>query len=83
MAKGLEDRDYVENYTLGFEELKERASQYPPEKAAEITGVPAAEFASSREYATTQPSAIREGVAWTRQASPKWQLRGARMAVDV
>ena len=59
-------RDLV-NATLGFEELKARAAQYPPEKVAKITGIPADDIRKlAREYATTQPSAIREGVALER-----------------
>lgn len=67
ISEGLYDADYVEKYTLGFEELKERAAQYPVERVAEITGVPAADIVKlAREYATTQPSAIRQGVALER-----------------
>ena len=63
----LVDHDYVERYTLGYDELKARAAQYPPERVAAITGVPADDIRKlAREYATTQPSAIREGVALER-----------------
>jgi anaerobic selenocysteine-containing dehydrogenase len=64
IAEGLVDYDYVEKYTLGFEELKARAAGYPPERVAQITGIPAADIQKlAREYATTQPAAIRQGVA--------------------
>jgi anaerobic selenocysteine-containing dehydrogenase len=64
IAEGLVDYDYVEKYTLGYEELKERAALYPPERVAEITGVPAEDIRKlAIEYATTPPAAIREGVA--------------------
>ena len=67
IAEDLVDHDYVEKYTLGFDELSERAAQYSPEKVAEITGIPAEDIRKlAREYATTQPSAIREGVALER-----------------
>jgi anaerobic selenocysteine-containing dehydrogenase len=67
IAEDLVDHDYVEKYTLGFDELKTRAAQYPPERVAEITGIPAEDIRKlAREYATTQPSAIREGVALER-----------------
>ena len=61
---GLVDDDYVARHTVGFEELAERLADYPPERVEEITGVPAADVeALAREYATTQPAAIRIGVA--------------------
>ncbi len=64
IAENLVDRDYVGKYTLGFEELKIRAAEFPPEKVEKITGVPAADIRTlAREYASAQPSAIRQGVA--------------------
>jgi len=54
------DRDYVERYTLGFAQLRERVRDYPPEKVAAITGLPASKIvALAREYAATRPAAIR------------------------
>ena len=41
LNEDLVDHDYVEKYTLGFDEIKQWASVYPPEKVAAITGVPA------------------------------------------
>lgn len=67
IADGLVDEDYVARYTLGFDALKARAAQYPPEIAAKITGLPAEEIIKlARLYAQTQPSAIRSGVALER-----------------
>ncbi|MDZ5460595.1 molybdopterin-containing oxidoreductase family protein [Azohydromonas lata] len=64
IAEDLVDHDYVEKYTLGYEQLKARAAEFPPERVAEITGIPVEDILKlSREYATTQPAAIREGVA--------------------
>ncbi len=67
IEEDLCDRDYVDNYTLGFEELAARARQRTPEWAADITGIAADEIrALARAYATTQPAAIRIGVALER-----------------
>ena len=45
-------------------------ADYPPERVAQITGVPAADIERlATEYATTQPAAIRVGVAVERHAS--------------
>ena len=64
VAEDLVDHDYVANYTLGFEELAARAAEFPPERVAKLTGIPAEDVRKlAREYATTQPSAIRQGVA--------------------
>ena len=64
IEEGLVDQDYVDNYTVGYPELAELAKQRTPEWAAEITGIPAEDIRKlAREYATTQPSAIRIGVA--------------------
>lgn len=64
IAEGLIDKDYIDNYTVGFDELAKRAKDYPPEKVARITGISADDVRKlAREYATTQPSVIRIGVA--------------------
>src|SRR5688572_15140175 len=38
-ADGVEDRDYLERYTLGADQLRQRVREYPPERAAAITGL--------------------------------------------
>jgi len=68
-AENLVDRDYVETYTVGYEELVERAKQFPPEKVARITGIPTDDIRKlAREYASTRPSVIRIGVAVERHS---------------
>ncbi len=57
---GLWDEDYVRRYTLGFDHLRERLEEWPPERAAAVTGIPAKRIeALARTYATTRPAAIR------------------------
>ena len=69
ITEGLVDKDYVEKYTVGYEELVERAKDYTPEKVAGITGIPAEDIRKlAREYATTRPSVIRIGVAVERHS---------------
>src|SRR5260370_13426620 len=58
--ENLYDDDYVARYTVGFEDLKARAHQYPPEKVAQWTGISADDIRKfAREYATQRPSVIR------------------------
>ena len=69
VREGLVDRDYVDRHTVGFAELAEHVSRYTPEFAAQETGVDAEVIRQlARDYATTQPSAIRIGVAIERSA---------------
>lgn len=58
--EGLHDAGYVADYTIGFDELAARVRSWPPERAAELCGVPASRIRDlAREYATTRPAAIR------------------------
>ena len=67
IEQGLVDKDYVEKYTIGFDELAERARERTPEWAEKITGVSADDIRKfARELATEQPAAIRMGVALER-----------------
>ncbi|NKB36659.1 MAG: molybdopterin-dependent oxidoreductase [Gammaproteobacteria bacterium] len=64
IEEGLVDQDYVDNYTVGYEELAARAKERTPEWAEEITGCPAEDIRTlAREFAKTSPAAIRVGVA--------------------
>ena len=62
LNEGLYDKDYVEKYTNFKEhesEIRSWASQYTPEWASEITGVPAETIRRiAREFATIKPSVI-------------------------
>ncbi|MGD9947173.1 MAG: molybdopterin-dependent oxidoreductase [Desulfobulbus sp.] len=58
----LYDADFVEKYTLGFEDLCQVASQYPVEEvAAQLWLEPDQIREVARLYATTKPSAIVDG----------------------
>ena len=59
-AEGLEDKDYIAKYTLGEQELRARAAEYPPERAAELCGVPAERIVTlARQYATARAAFVR------------------------
>ncbi|MBA4261259.1 MAG: molybdopterin oxidoreductase [Comamonadaceae bacterium] len=54
------DHDYIEQHTLGWEALRERALQWPPERAAQVCGVPVQQIVElARAYGSTKPAAIR------------------------
>jgi anaerobic selenocysteine-containing dehydrogenase len=56
----LHDADYVQRYTLGFDDLCDRLADYPVTRVADLTGVPADEIVRlARAYASNRPAAIR------------------------
>ena len=60
IGEGLEDREYIDAHTLGFDQLADRVSEWTPERAAGVCGVDADTIrAFAREYAMTRPAAIR------------------------
>lgn len=76
IEEDLVDHDYVEQHTIGFKELAERAKACTPEWAADITGIPAEQIRLfAREYATTPPAAIRIGVALERSYGGSQAIR--------
>jgi len=63
----LTDKEYIDKYTDGFEELKNHVTDKTPEWASEITGVEKADIEKlAFELSTNQPAAIRMGVALER-----------------
>lgn len=60
IRENLHDAEYVAKYTLGFEQLREKVRDYPPERVSQWTGIDAADIRKlAREYATVRPSVIR------------------------
>lgn len=59
----LYDKEFVEKWTYGFDKLKERVQEYPVEKCAEITRVPADKIReAARMIANSKPCALQWGV---------------------
>ena len=60
VVHGWLDQDYIDRHTLGWDALRERALQWPPERAAEVCGVPVEQIRRlARDWGTTKPAAIR------------------------
>jgi molybdopterin guanine dinucleotide-containing S/N-oxide reductase-like protein len=78
--ESLFDADYVTRYTIGFEDLKARAEQYPPEKVAHWTGISADDIRKlAREYATERPSVIRVNYGIQRSERGGMSMRAVTM----
>ena len=59
IEEGLYDREFVENWTLGFEEYRSYVRTFTTAVTEDITGVPANKIIeAARLYATTKPAAM-------------------------
>jgi len=64
ISEGLYDRDFVGQWTRGFDEYRALAAEYPLDRAEQITGVPAATIRDAALlYATTKPAAMMPSAA--------------------
>jgi len=62
--EGLYDKEFVEKYTHGWDKFVERVNQYPVEKVAEVTWVPADKIReAARLFAKTKPATIQWGIS--------------------
>ena len=60
IKENLYDAEYVAKAAHGFDELRARVEEYPPERVAGWTGISAVDIRTlAHEYATTPPAAIR------------------------
>ncbi len=68
IAEELWDKEFVDNWTSGFDRLVEHVKDYTPERAEMISGVPAAEIRNvARLFANTEGACILEGVGHINQ----------------
>jgi anaerobic selenocysteine-containing dehydrogenase len=60
--EGLWDREFVDKWTVGFEELRKHVQDYTPERVAEITWVDSETIRKiARFYATNKPACLSWG----------------------
>jgi anaerobic selenocysteine-containing dehydrogenase len=58
--ENLHDEAWLDANTVGWRDLRDRVRAYPPERAAEITGVPADTIVDlARRFATSKPSLLK------------------------
>ncbi len=73
---GLQDQDYIDRHTIGFDALKQRVEEYPPSRVSEITGVSETTIERiTREYATQSPGFIRVNYGLQRHAGGGMAVR--------
>jgi anaerobic selenocysteine-containing dehydrogenase len=75
-AERLEDREYLAAYTLGEDELRGRVAEYPPDRVAAITGLPADSVVSlARRYGHARAAFIRVNYGLQRHAGGGMAVR--------
>ena len=63
ITEGLTDAQYIAGYTEGYEELRERIQDFPPERMEAVCGIPAATIREvARLYATARTSLVFWGM---------------------
>src|SRR5262249_23669 len=76
LRDGLQDQDYIDRFTMGFEALRSRVEEYPPSRVAEITGIPAETIErTAQEYASGEPSVIGANYGLQRHAGGGMAVR--------
>lgn len=72
----LYNREFVEKWTVGFDELIKHVAEFTPQKAEEITGLSAQKVvAAARLYAKSSPTCISMGIALELQSNGFQNLR--------
>jgi formate dehydrogenase major subunit/formate dehydrogenase alpha subunit len=70
VTEGLQNDEYIAEFTEGFEAVREVVLRYPPEEAEQVTGVPAEDIrATAREYAREKHAAVFYTLGITEHAS--------------
>jgi anaerobic selenocysteine-containing dehydrogenase len=76
LARGLEDRDYLERYTLGHAELRGRAAEWTPARTAAVTGLSEEAIVSLGErYGRAKAAFIRVNYGLQRHAGGGMAVR--------
>ena len=80
--EGLYDKEFVDEWCIGFEELAERAREYTPERVSEITWVPEEDIRRAvRLYATKKPAAFHHRSGFEQNLNSVQTCRATAMLV--
>ncbi len=59
-AEGLHDEMWLRKHSIGWEALRDRVAEFPPDRVAEITGIPTEQIvALARRYGATTPALLK------------------------
>ncbi|MGH9754773.1 MAG: molybdopterin-containing oxidoreductase family protein [Blastocatellia bacterium] len=76
LTEGAEDRDFIDKHTLGWEAFRKRILEFPPERVADICGLPVESIvALGKRVAHTRPTGIRIGIGLQRHGGGGMTVR--------
>lgn len=80
IGEGLIDQDFIARRTVGFEQLRARAQEWPTERAAQVCGLAAEEIAGlARDYGRARAPYIRTGFGFARQGKGGMAMRAVAL----
>jgi anaerobic selenocysteine-containing dehydrogenase len=76
LSEGKEDREFIGDRTVGWEAFRKRILEFPPSRAAEITGLPIESIVElGRQLGETRPTGIRIGIGLQRHGGGGMAVR--------
>lgn len=76
LAEGKEDRQFIAERTVGWEAFRRRILEFPPSRAAAITGLPTESIVElGKRLAHTRPTGIRIGIGLQRHGGGGMAVR--------
>jgi anaerobic selenocysteine-containing dehydrogenase len=76
LSEGREDREFIGRSTTGWEAFRQRILEFPPSRAAAITGLPADSIVElGKRLAETRPTGIRIGIGIQRHGGGGMAVR--------
>jgi anaerobic selenocysteine-containing dehydrogenase len=84
ISEKLYDEKFVNEWTFGFEKLREHVKKYSPEKVEESTFIPAEKIREFAEiYANSKPAVINTGVSLEHQVNGVQTLRAILILIAI
>ena len=84
MEEQLYDKEFANKWCYGFDKLGDHVKSFSPEKASEITWVPADQIReAARMYATTKPAAFHHRVAVEHNINSTQTLRALNIMIGI
>jgi anaerobic selenocysteine-containing dehydrogenase len=76
LTQGKEDQQFIDEHTVGWEKFRQRILEFPPSRAAAMTGLPTQAIIDlGKRLAETRPTSIRIGIGLQRHGGGGMAVR--------